>query len=57
MDIDLGRTVTVSDFVKKVKQTSSAWLKTQGREIAGFKWQTGCGVFSVGRSQLPALLK
>jgi putative transposase len=51
----LSRTITVADFVKKVKQTSNVWLKQQSRCHAGFEWQAGYGAFSVGRSQLSKL--
>ncbi|MCW1922720.1 IS200/IS605 family transposase [Luteolibacter arcticus] len=54
--IDLGRTVTIANFVQKVKQTSSGWLKEQEGGPRHFEWQTGYGSFSVGQSQLEALL-
>lgn len=55
--IDLGRTVAIADFVKKVKQTSSVWLKEQSGGPGHFEWQAGYGSFSVGQSQLNALLR
>ncbi|BCU76534.1 IS200/IS605 family transposase [Luteolibacter sp. LG18] len=55
--IDLGRTVSVSEFVKKVKQTSSVWLKEQSRPHAAFEWQRGYGSFSIGQSQLARLIE
>lgn len=54
--IDLGRTVAIAEFVKKVKQTSSVWLKEQPDGPRHFEWQAGYGAFSVGQSQLDALL-
>jgi REP element-mobilizing transposase RayT len=54
--IDLGRTITVANFVQKVKQTSSVWLKEQPGGPRHFEWQTGYGGFSVGQSQLDVLL-
>jgi len=53
--IQLPRTLTVADFVKKVKTTSSAWIKTQAENHSGFAWQAGYGVFSLGASQLQVL--
>lgn len=53
--VDLSRTITIADFVKKVKQTSNVWLKQQSRSHASFEWQAGYGAFSVGRSQLSKL--
>ena len=55
--IDLGRTIAIADFVKKVKQTRSVWLKEQPGGPRHFEWQAGYGSFSVGQSQLNALLR
>ena len=42
----LGRTVTISGFVKEVKRVSTNWIKQQdGYEK--FSWQAGYAVFSV----------
>ncbi len=54
LGIDLSRTLTVADFVKKVKQTSSVWIKEQTGNQA-FEWQVGYGAFSLGESQLTKL--
>ncbi len=54
--VDLSRTVTVADFVKKVKQTSSMWIKEQSGGPRRFEWQAGYGAFSVGQSQLQGLV-
>jgi REP element-mobilizing transposase RayT len=56
MAIQLTRTITVADFVKKVKSTSSVWIKEHGKLHAGFSWQAGYGVFSLGASQLAAVI-
>lgn len=55
MAIELPRTMTVADFVKKVKAASSVWIKDRGSNHAGFSWQAGYGVFSLGASQLQSL--
>ena len=52
--IGLSRTLTVADLVSKLKTPSSMWMKTQGVET--FAWQRGYGAFTVGRSELYALL-
>ena len=54
--IDLARTVTVADFVKRVKQAGAVWLKEQPGGFRAFEWQAGYGAFSVGQSQLEKLL-
>jgi REP element-mobilizing transposase RayT len=57
MAVDLGRTMTVADLVKKVKQTSSVWLKEQDGVTSKFEWQAGYGAFSIGESQLQSLVE
>ncbi len=54
--VGLSRTLAVADFVKKVKQTGSVWMKEHGRDPR-FEWQAGYGAFSIGESQLPTLIR
>lgn len=54
--VRLSRTVTVAQLVQDLKTGSSKWLKTQTPELAQFAWQSGYGAFSVGPSDLNALL-
>jgi len=54
--VELSRTITIADLVKKLKQTSSAWIKTQPGSSRDFEWQAGYGVFSIGQSQLDDLM-
>ena len=49
----LGRTITVADWVKELKRSSSVWAKTKG--VPTFPWQAGYGAFSVGIEQIPTL--
>ena len=51
----LGRAVAVSKLVQEIKQDSSQWMKTNGREYGEFAWQNGYGAFSIGQSQLDDL--
>lgn len=53
--VQCPRTLCVSDLVRKVKATSSTWIKKQGGTYTGFSWQSGYGVFSLGVSQLKML--
>lgn len=53
----LPRTLTQSDLVQKLKTSSTHWLKRQDKKFAGFAWQRGYGVFSISKSQLPALVR
>ena len=54
--IRLSRTVTVSHLVEQLKSSSSKWLKTQSPTLSKFAWQRGYGVFSVGPTDLKALI-
>lgn len=47
-----SRTTTIADVVKELKRGSSVWLKSKAPSLAGFAWQGGYGVFSVGQSQV-----
>ncbi len=38
---DLGRSISVSQFVEDVKKSSSKWIKTQGAQYSVFAWQAG----------------
>src|SRR5215213_6642965 len=53
----LPRPLTQADLVQKIKTSSTHWVKRQNKNLAGFAWQRGYGVFSIGKSQLPALVK
>ena len=44
------------DFIKKIKTTSSVWIKEQGQEHHGFSWQIGFGVFSISFTHREALI-
>jgi len=53
---ELSRTITVSSLLEELKKNSSRWIKTKGIKYQKFSWQNGYGAFSVGVSQLPALI-
>src|SRR4030095_7774375 len=55
--VRLARTISQADLLEKIKKTSAAWIKTQGREYEGFHWQGGYGDFSIGYSQLEDLIR
>jgi putative transposase len=46
----LSKNHSLAQVVMEVKRASSKWIKTQGREFAGFHWQIGYGAFSIGQS-------
>lgn len=47
---NLPRTITVANFISKIKTSSSKWIKTKG--VAEFQWQDGYGIFSVSSSKV-----
>jgi putative transposase len=54
--IRLARTKDVSSVVKELKTASSQWLKTKSPALHRFEWQRGYGAFSVGPTDLDALV-
>jgi REP element-mobilizing transposase RayT len=55
--VRLGRTISQSELLEKIKKSSSAWIKTQAHQYGSFFWQAGYGCFSVGYSQLDDLVR
>jgi len=53
----LPRTLTISKLLEEIKKSSSTWMKGQDRSVDDFSWQAGYGAFSLGQSQLPALIR
>ena len=49
----MPKTMSVSEFVQKIKANSSRWIKTLGKYYEAFAWQEGYGAFCVS----PSLLK
>ena len=54
--VRFSRTITMAQLIEALKTSSSKWLKTQSPALAAFAWQRGYGAFSVGPSDLNALL-
>ena len=55
MLISLGKTIDVSKLIGVIKRESSVWMKDNG--VSQFYWQEGYGAFSIGQSQVPAVMK
>jgi len=49
--------ISVSDFVSKVKSNSSRWLKRRFELPSGFQWQSGFSCFSVSKSAADAIIR
>ncbi len=53
--ISQSKNIALSPLVAELKKSSSAWIKTKGKEFARFYWQDGYGGFSIGKSQISSL--
>jgi len=51
----LSKSIALAKVVEEVKTSSSKWVKTQGRGLANFHWQSGYGAFSVSSADLERL--
>ena len=51
----LPRIFSQSDFLNKIKNSSSKWIKNDG--LNDFYWQRGFGIFSVSESHIDVLVK
>ena len=47
--------LSLSDYVRKIKSNSSKWMKTLGENYKDFSWQEGYGAFSVSESMKEAV--
>jgi REP element-mobilizing transposase RayT len=50
MLISISKNIAAADLMEDVKKDSSKWIKREGREFAGFRWQEGYAGFSIGES-------
>ena len=48
----LSRSLTIAKLVGEIKRESSKWVKTKGKILGKFAWQSGYGAFSVGQSEV-----
>ncbi len=48
----LSKNHAPSKVIGELKRVSSIWVKTKGEMLAKFHWQSGCGAFSIGRSEV-----
>ena len=50
--VSLSKTISMSDFINKIKSGSSNWIKKKYPFYKNFSWQNGYGAFSVSQSLL-----
>ncbi|MCP4664025.1 MAG: transposase, partial [bacterium] len=54
---EIPRTVTVADFLQRIKSISSPQLDQDDGPFSPFAWQRGYGSFAVSRSQVPVVAR
>ena len=55
--LGLNPAIAISDVVKDIKRASNNWINNHHFSNEMFKWQSGYGAFSYGRSQLSHVCK
>jgi REP element-mobilizing transposase RayT len=53
----LSKNLALAKIVEEVKTSSSKWVKTQGRGLANFHWQSGYGAFSVSAADVEEVVE
>jgi len=48
----LSKNSSLAELIKRIKTSSSRWIKMQSSELAHFYWQDGYGAFSVNPSEV-----
>ena len=49
-------TISLADFVRTIKASSSKWIKGLNHDYKGFSWQEGYGAFSVSKSNIDSVV-
>lgn len=55
--VGFGTHQSVADFMQDVKADSSQWINNNKFCISRFEWQSGYGVFSYSKSQVPKVIQ
>lgn len=54
----MSRTITLAEWVGKLKSVSSQWMKTKGeRNCEMFQWQRGYGAFSISPGHVDPVMR
>ena len=51
----LSRVLSVAEFIRELKRSSTIWVKQQEPTMEEFNWQAGYGAFSVSPSHIDSL--
>ena len=57
MLVKIKPSLSVSEFLSKIKANSSKWVSEKFQLSYGFQWQGGYSSFTVSKSQVPAISK
>ena len=52
-----SKKITVADFLRDLKRSSSIWIKTLSSSLVSFSWQAGYGAFSVSPAHVENVKK
>jgi len=52
-----SRTITLADWIKELKRTTSVWMKERDPRQEHFQWQAGYGAFSVSQSNVDQIVE
>ncbi len=52
----LSRNISIAELIRKVKQSSSKWIKSKVSGHGDFQWQSGYAAFSIGQSGVKTLV-
>lgn len=52
-----SKSVAVSEFVQKIKDESSEWVRQKNQKLKKFSWQSCYGVFSISPIHISALYR
>ena len=47
-----SKNISVVDYIRELKRSSSKWIKTLNPKQDSFGWQNGCGVFSISTTHV-----
>jgi len=52
-----SRTISLADWIKELKRTTSLWIKERDPRQKAFQWQAGYGAFSVSQSKVAQVVE
>ncbi len=56
MLVSLPKKIDIPELIGDIKRDSSSWIKKQNADYSNSYWQKGYGAFSIGQSQVEAII-